>query len=181
MKMGKISAYPQFYNLVASRYSCRKYTSAPVDRELIMAILDTARLAPSACNRQPWQFLVLDTPESRQPVLDCYDREWMKNIPTFIVALGLKDEAWVRQYDGKNHVDIDLAIAVEHICLSASSLGLGSCWICHFDPKALSEKLGLPAGVEPIAIVPVGYPDPDAAVPQKNRKSFDEIVKWEKY
>lgn len=181
MKMGKISAYPQFYNLVASRYSCRKYTSAPVDRELIMAVLDTARLAPSACNRQPWQFLVLDTPESRQPVLDCYGREWMKNIPAFIVALGLKDEAWVRQYDGKNHVDIDLAIAVEHICLSASSLGLGTCWICHFDPRLLSEKLGLPDNVEPIAIVPVGHPDPDAAVPQKNRKSFDEIVKWEKY
>ena len=181
MKMGTISAYPQFYNLVASRYSCRKYTSAPVDRELIMAVLDTARLAPSACNRQPWQFLVLDTPESRQPVLDCYDREWMKNIPAFIVALGLKDEAWVRQYDGKNHVDIDLAIAVEHICLSASSLGLGTCWICHFDPRLLSEKLGLPDNVEPIAIVPVGHPDPDAAVPQKNRKSFDEIVKWEKY
>ena len=91
--MAKNSAYPQFYNLVASRYSCRKYTSAPVDRELIMAVLDTARLAPSACNRQPWQFLVLDTEESRTPVLECYDREWMKNIPAFIVALGMKDEA----------------------------------------------------------------------------------------
>lgn len=176
-----MNAYPQFYNLVASRYSCRKYTSAPVDRELIMAVLDTARLAPSACNRQPWQFLVLDTPDSRGPVLECYDREWMKNIPVFIVALGLKDEAWVRQYDEKSHLDIDLAIAVEHICLSAASLGLGSCWICHFDPEALAEKLGLPDGVQPVAIIPIGHPEPDAEVPKKNRKSFDEIVKWEKY
>ncbi len=176
-----MNAYPQFYNIVASRYSCRKYTSAPVDRELLMAMLDTARLAPSACNRQPWQFLVLDTEESRRPVLECYDREWMKNIPVFIVALGLKDEAWVRQYDNKNHLDIDLAIAVEHLCLAATSLGLGTCWICHFDPEALGAKLGLPEGVVPVAILPVGYPDPETAAPKKNRKTFDEIVKWEKY
>ena len=179
--MAKNSAYPQFYNLVASRYSCRKYTSAPVDRELIMAVLDTARLAPSACNRQPWQFLVLDTEESRTPVLACYDREWMKNIPAFIVALGMKDEAWVRQYDGKNHTDVDVAIAVEHICLSAASLGLGTCWICNFDPELLGRKLGLPEDAVPVAIIPIGYPEPDAVVPQKNRKTFDEIVKWEKY
>lgn len=179
--MGTVSAYPQFYNLAATRYSCRKYTSAPVDRELIMAILDTARLAPSACNRQPWQFLVLDTEESRQPVIECYDREWVKNIPAFIVALGLKGEGWVRPYDGKSHIDVDLAIAVEHICLSASSLGLGSCWICNFDPVMLSKKLGLPENVEPIAIIPIGHPDPEGTVPAKNRKAFDEIVKWEKY
>ena len=179
--MAKNSAYPQFYNLVASRYSCRKYTSAPVDRELIMAVLDTARLAPSACNRQPWQFLVLDTEESRTPVLECYDREWMKNIPACNVALGMKDEAWVRQYDGKNHTDVDVAIAVEHICLSAASLGLGTCWICNFDPELLGRKLGLPEDAVPVAIIPIGYPEPDAVVPQKNRKTFDEIVKWEKY
>ncbi|MCM1504106.1 MAG: nitroreductase family protein [Muribaculum sp.] len=176
-----MNAYPQFYNIVASRYSCRKYTSAPVDRELIMAVLDTVRLAPSACNRQPWQFLVLDTEESRRPILECYDRPWVGNVPVFIVALGMKDEAWVREYDGKNHVDIDVAIAVEHLCLAATSLGLGTCWICHFDPKALSEKLRLPDGVEPVAIIPLGHPDPDMAEPKKNRRAFDEVVRWEKF
>ncbi len=176
-----MNAYPQFYNIVASRYSCRKYTSAPVDRELIMAVLDTVRLAPSACNRQPWQFLVLDTEESRRPVIECYNRPWIANVPVFIVALGITDEAWVREYDGKNHVDIDVSIAVEHLCLSATSLGLGTCWVCNFDPKLLSEKLSLPAGVEPVAIIPVGYPEPDASEPVKNRKSFDEVVRWEKF
>ena len=87
----------------------------------------------------------------------------------------------MRQYDGKNHTDVDVAIAVEHICLSAASLGLGTCWICNFDPELLGRKLGLPEDAVPVAIIPIGYPEPDAVVPQKNRKTFDEIVKWEKY
>lgn len=173
--------YPQLYNMVMQRYSCRQYLDKPVGRDLIAAILDMARLAPSACNRQPWEFLVIDTDPMRGKVIDSYGRDWVKNVPVFIVALGLHDEAWKRPTDGKDHTDIDVAIAVEHICLAATSMDLGSCWICNFDAERLRTDLNLPDGVEPIAIIPIGYPDPTAPVPLKNRKPFDQIVKWGAY
>jgi nitroreductase len=173
--------YPQLYNLVKQRYSCRQYLNKPVDRDVITGILDLARLAPSACNRQPWQFLVIDSEPLRSKVIGCYGRDWVKTAPVFIVALGMHETSWKRPTDGKDHVDVDVAIAVEHICLAATSMGLGTCWICNFDAARLSDELSLPDGVEPIAIIPLGYPDPEANVPAKNRKSFDEVVKWGAY
>lgn len=178
--MTLMDAYPQLYDIVASRYSCRSYTPAPVSREMVLAILDTARLAPSACNRQPWLFIVADTPELREKVAATYSRDWVKDVQTFIIACGVHEQAWHRA-DGKDHTDVDVAIAVEHICLAATSLGLGTCWICNFDAEALTEALALPEGTEPIAIIPIGYPTPDSKVPAKNRKAIDEIVKWGKF
>lgn len=178
--MKNIDAYPSFYDLVNSRYSCRAYTPQPVSREMVLAVLDTARLAPSACNRQPWLFIVADTPELRQKVAATYGRDWVKDVQTFIIACGVHSEAWHRA-DGKDHTDIDVAIAVEHICLGAASLGLASCWICNFDAPALTAALALPEGTEPIAIIPLGYELPDAKAPEKKRKSMDEIVKWGKF
>jgi nitroreductase len=175
------NAYPQFYDLVSRRYSCRNYTNAPVSRDLLVGVLDLARLAPSACNRQPWKFLVIDTPELLEVVKRSYPREWMKNVPVCIVALGEHGEAWHRGSDGKDHTDVDVSIAVEHICLGAAAVGLGTCWVCNFDIDTLKDGLGIPEDVEPIALIPIGYPAGDGAVPEKNRKPLDEIVKWEKY
>ncbi len=173
--------YPQFYNLSEHRYSCRGYSDKPVTRDLLIAMLDAVRLAPSACNRQPWKFLVIDTPELRHAVQKSYDREWFNSAPVYIVALGLHDVAWHRPFDGKDHTDVDVSIAVEHLCLAATTLGLGTCWVCNFDSALLSEALDLPEGVEPVAIIPVGYPLDGAHAPEKNRKPLDEIVKWGKY
>lgn len=178
--MTKTDLYPRFYDLVASRYSCRAYTPAPVSREMILAILDTARLAPSACNKQPWQFVIADTQETRELVTAAYPREWIKDVQTFIIACGDHSQAWHRA-DGKDHTDIDVAIAVEHICLAASALGLGTCWICNFDAKALASSFSVPDNLEPVAIIPVGYPNPGVAAPAKNRKPIDEIIKWGKF
>lgn len=167
--------------MVTQRYSCRKYIDKPLDRDLVAAVLDIARLAPSACNRQPWQFLVVDSEPLRSAVADSYGRDWLRTAPTLIVALGLHGEAWHRPSDGKDHTDIDVAIAVEHLCLAATAMGLGSCWICNFDADRLSAALALPDGVEPVAIVPIGYPAPDVQTSPKNRKPFDQIVKWGAY
>lgn len=171
------NAYPQLYKLALDRFSCRSYSSDPIERDTLMAVLDVARLAPSACNRQPWQFIIASTDAQRQAILRAYPREWVATAPEFIVACGLHDEAWHRPHDGKDHTDIDVAIAVEHICLAATAVGLATCWICHFDPKVISEEFGLPEGVEPIAIIPIGYPAAGTVAPLKNRKKLDEIVK----
>ena len=67
------------------------------------------------------------------------------------------------------------------MCLAATSMNLGTCWICNFDAARLTADLGLPEGIEPIAIIPLGYPDPTASLPMKNRKPFDQVVKWGVY
>lgn len=170
--------YKEFMELVAGRYSCRNYDSRPVGRELLTQLLEAARLAPSACNKQPWTFFVLDTPELLAGAADCYGRDWLKTAPAVIVAVGHHPEAWHRQADGKDHTDVDLAIAVEHICLASTTLGLGTCWICNFDAPRCAALLHLPDGQEPIAMIPVGYPAEGTKEPEKRRKSLDEIVKW---
>ena len=116
----------------------------------------------------------------RQAIAECYPREWIKTAPAFIVAVGNHSEAWHRPSDGKDHTDIDLAIAIEHLCLAATSLGLGTCWVCNFDAKKCAELLRLPESAEPVAILPIGYPA-ESLIPEKKRKPVDEIIQWGAY
>ncbi len=166
-----------FAEIVARRYSCRAYSSQRVETELVMRIMECARLAPSAVNKQPWRFLIIDTPELLEVLYRSYPRDFIKSAPLCIVAVGDHSQAWHRAQDGKDHTDVDLSIAIEHICLAATSYGLGTCWICNFDAEVCSQGLSIPDGWEPIAIIPLGYPDGDG-VPAKRRKTMDEIVKW---
>ncbi|MDE6303963.1 MAG: nitroreductase family protein [Paramuribaculum sp.] len=174
------NAYPALYNVIKSRKSTRRYLPDNVDRDLVNAVLDAARLAPSACNLQPWRFYVItrEMTELHQAVIKSYDRSWIAEAPVYIVACGDHSQAWHRA-DGKDHTDIDVAIAVEHICLAAESLGLATCWVCNFLAPELSEALHLPETMEPVAIIPLGYsakaPDTYRNTP---RKSLDEIVQW---
>ncbi|MBD5276865.1 MAG: nitroreductase [Bacteroides sp.] len=174
----QLNSFAQFASLVDSRHSCRRYKDTPVGRDLIRTVLDTARLAPSACNRQPWSFIVLEGEEGREIAFEAYRRDWIKEAPVFIIVCGHHDEAWLRPADGKDHTDVDVAIATEHICLTATTLGLGTCWVCNFDPAVLREALALPEGVEPVAIIPLGYPGYDDKAPARVRKQLDEIVQW---
>ena len=181
--MESINADPQFYRLATERYSCRKYSSRPVDREMVLAVLDAARLAPSACNKQPWVFTVADknlNPELHAAVAASYGREWAEEAPVLIVVSGIHSQAWHRA-DGKDHTDVDIAITTEHLCLAAASLGLGTCWICNFDRERLSQALNCPDDVEPVVIIPLGYPADDSVRSPRPRKSLDEIVRWEKF
>lgn len=175
------NAYPQLYELARDRFSCRAYSQRPVEKDTLLAVLDVARLAPSACNKQPWLFLIADSDELRNAIFDSYNREWIRTAPEFIVACGVHDEAWHRGCDGKDHTDVDLSIAIEHICLAATAMELATCWVCNFDPAKISEAFNLPEGVEPIAIIPIGYPAEGTEIPEKKRKSLDEIVKWGKF
>lgn len=182
--------YASFSNLIAAGRSCRAFDiERPVEHDLVRAIVDAARIAPSACNRQPWHFVAIDLgPESagaREAVLKVYPKPWIATAPTFIVCCGNHAEAWHRACDGKDAADIDIAIATEQLCLAATALGLGSCWVCNFDPRPLAEALALPADVEPVAIIPIGYPKSDAEDgeyrPATSRKNLDDILSWGKY
>lgn len=176
--MSDLQSYPQLLSLMQQRFSCRSYDlGRGCDRDLIGAVIDAARIAPSACNRQPWQFLVVDSPEARDIIAMAYSRDWIKTAPAYIIALGDHDQAWHRA-DDKDHTDVDVAIAVEHICLAATALGMATCWVCNFDEHILRDGFKIPAHLEPVAIIPIGYAAPDCPVPNRNRKPTDEILKW---
>lgn len=175
------SSYTDLLSLMNRRFSCRGYdTERVVGRDHIEAVLEAARVAPSACNRQPWKFLVANTDEARNVVVESYNRDWIRTAPAFIIAIGDHGQAWHRA-DGKDHTDVDLSIAIEHICLAATALGLGTCWVCNFDAAIIRSGFNLPADLEPIAIIPIGYPATDCTVAAKNRKSADDIIVWGKF
>ena len=97
-----------FLELVNNRYSCRSYQGRAVEKEKLDYVLECVRLAPSAVNRQPWRFHILCTEEDRSKLQQCYNREWFRTAPVYIVASLLHDEEWVRA-DGKHHGDIDVS------------------------------------------------------------------------
>lgn len=162
-----------FLKLVKSRYSCRQYADRVVEKEKLDYVMECVRLAPSAMNRQPWRFRIVTDVEVLQKLWECYNREWFKSAPVCIVASVVHDEEWVRS-DGKRHGDIDVAIAVEHLCLAAAEQGLGTCWVCNFDAPLCKEILTMSENEEAVAIIPVGYPDCEPM--EKKRKDVSEIV-----
>lgn len=163
-----------FLELVKNRYSCRAYKSLEVEKEKLDYILECVRFAPSAVNKQPWRFHIVSKAEDKERLQLCYNRDWFKTAPMYVIASVLHDEEWVRA-DGKHHGDIDIAIAVEHLCLAAAEQGLSTCWVCNFDAEKCKQLFGLSANEEPAVVVPLGYAA-DEPKP-KNRKTIEEIIK----
>ncbi len=168
-----------FQELIRARYSCRAYRSDPVAEDQLAQVLEAARLAPTADNRQPFRLVVIRTAGREQELQRVYGKNWFVQAPLVIAACGVPAENWVRKQDGKNYNDVDVAIVMDHLILAAADLGLGTCWIAAFDPAAARELLELPEGVEPVAFTPLGHP---ADWPrQKTRKKSDELIRYERY
>ncbi len=165
----------EFSEVIAKRYAVRGFKPDPVEPDKLQRVLDAARLAPTACNRQPFRFIVLHTTGCEQEARRMYDRAWFAQAPVIICACALPSKAWVRR-DGRNYADIDVAIAMDHLTLAATDLGLGTCWVAAFDIAAVREILHLPDDVEPIAMTPLGYP----AVPPgvKDRQPLSALVRY---
>lgn len=167
-----------FLDLMKERFSVRAFKTMPVPEAILMQVLEAARLAPSAANRQPWHFILVQEESQRRALGEAYPREWFWRAPVIVVACVEPARAWTRA-DGKNYGDVDGAIAMAHMALCATDLGLGSCWIAAFDPAKVRQTLGLPPGVYPFALMPLGYPaDPPR---EKIRKPMAEIVRRERW
>lgn len=166
-------------NLMRARHSVRTFDSRPVPRETLEKILEAARLAPTACNNQPWRFIVAESQNSRKALAATYAAAWLGEAPVIIAACAVSSEAWTRN-DGKNHADIDVAIAVDHLTLAAAAAGLGTCWVCAFDAAKAKTALGLTSDMEAVALIPIGYPaaGENAILPQKQRKPLADLVRW---
>jgi nitroreductase len=165
-----------FFNLVQQRYSVRAYKPDMVEDGKLQQVLEAARLAPTAANRQPFQLVVIQTAGRQVELKRLYGREWFSQAPLVIGICALPAPAWVRR-DGKNYADVDSTIAMDYLILAAADLGLGTCWVAAFDPTAAHEILQLPNGVEPIAFTPLGYPA-DQPKP-KIRKPLADLVRFE--
>lgn len=169
----------EFDDVIRHRYSVRSFTSEKVDRSFILEILEAARMAPSAVNYQPWHFIVITEPENLIDIQEVYPRKWFAEAPACIVVCSDHSQSWKRKSDGKDFADVDAAIAIDHLVLKATDLGLGTCWVCNFDTEMTRKKLHLPENIEPIALIPFGYTTSEA--PPKSRKPLSELVHWEKF
>jgi len=168
-----------FLDLANKRYSVRAYRADPVPDEVLAQVLEAARLAPTAANRQPFRLIVIHTRGREDDLKRVYGRDWFLQPPLVIAIVGLPDTGWVRGSDGANYTDVDAGIVFEHLTLAAADLGLGTCWIGAFDPVAARQVLGLPDDARPIAFTPLGYPAGEFR--PKQRKPLEELVSYERW
>ncbi len=164
-----------FKALVSKRHSVRTYSPQTIENEKLQYVLDCTRQAPSAVNRQPWKFYLIQSAEAREKIQKCYDREWFRQAPLYILCCTDHTQSWHRPHDHKDHADIDIAIAVEHLCLAAADCGLGTCWVCNFDADLCHTLFQLPDHIEAAVIVPIGYPAEEKPK-ERTRKSLEEII-----
>lgn len=175
-----------FMTLASTRQSVRKYASTPVSREALQSCIEAARLAPSACNSQPWSFIVVDDPDLKNSLVKAscsgiYSMNaFAAEAPVMVVVITGKMKisaaagALIRNVQYKL---IDLGIACEHLCLRASELGLGTCMLGWFNERAVRKTLHLPWGTHIDLIISLGYPA-DSEIREKKRKPLEEILSF---
>ena len=163
---------------IQGRRSIRSYTPQKIEEEKLNKVLEAARLAPSANNKQNWKFVVVRDGELREKMISAsYDQQFVGEAPVIIVACGTEPSSIMRC--GQPRYTIDLSIAVSYMTLEAYEQGLGTCWIGSFDEGAVKKLLNIPDEVRVVAITPLGYPAGTSA--PRPRKSLDEIVCYDKY
>ncbi len=166
------------YEAIQNRFSVRSYLDQPVEEEKLLRVLEAARLAPSAGNRQEWRFVVVRDLETRHRLMDAANGQaFVAQAPVVIAACAEGDQHVMTC--GQLSYPIDVAIALEHIALQATEEGLGTCWIGAFKEDQVKKILGIPDEVRVVELLPLGYP---ASSPgPKRRMALEEIVKWEKW
>ncbi len=179
----------QFQALVKNRQSDRGYTNQPIEKEKLERILEAARLSPSACNAQPWRFIVVDDQELKNKLADTTSSKilgmnhFTKQAPIHLVIVlegGNISSTFGSLVKQKNLPLIDIGIAAEHICLAATAEGLGSCMIGWFDEALVKKLLNIPRSKRPILIITLGYPaKPETR--EKRRKELAEVVSYNGY
>ena len=160
-----------FLTLARERYSVRKFTEQPVKQEDLDKILAAGHLAPTACNFQPQRVLVLRSGEALEKLKGCTDCHF--NAPTALIVCADLERCWKRKFDGKLSSDVDASIVTTLMMMEAQELGVGTTWVMYFDPQKVRRTFGLPDHVDPVAILVMGYPAPDA-VPAPLHSQFRE-------
>lgn len=177
-----------FSELVKRRQSNRAYLNKHVDKDKVLQCIEAARLAPSACNSQPWRFIIADNPELKSKVAQTTSNKLLplnhftNQAPVLIVLVneGSNFTATLgNKIKNRNFSLIDIGIAAEHFCLQAEELGLGTCMIGWFKEQELKQLLGIPEKKRPELIITLGYPADEFRV--KKRKKIENIISYNKY
>lgn len=171
-----------FIEIAKKRFSSRNYSDQPIEEEKLKAVLDAGRIAPSASNKQAWIFVVVKQKENLEKVYKSSSSTWIQTAPVLIIICGDHRQSWIR-VDGKDHCDIDAAVATDHMTLEATDQGLATCWVCNFDKKELADALDLPEHIEPEVILPIGYPLDHKEMNRhiEARKPLDKIIYYERF
>ena len=164
---------------IRKRKSVRKYRNKKVEEEKLFAVLEAARLAPSASNRQEWRFIIVRDQVSKKKLAEAANNQSFIAEASIVIAACAETDEHVMSC-GQACYPIDVAIALDHITLAAVELGLGTCWIGAFDEKKVKQILEIPSEIRVVALMPLGYPY-DSSMVNKNRLSLNEISKFEKY
>jgi len=168
-----------FQELIRVRRSVRGYKADPIDEDVLARILGAARVAPTACNLQPFRIVVVSDPQTRARMKAVYARDWFGAAPVLLIGCVEPARAWKRA-DGWNAAEVDLAIVMDHMVLAATEAGLGTCWVCAFDEAKAKEILRVPAEARVVAMVTLGYSDGSPPRPFA-RQPLADLVHWERW
>ena len=163
-----------FLELVRDRYSCRDFKDTPLTDEQIAGILEAARVAPTAANKQPVHVWVVKSPEALKKLKNA--TSYIYGAPVVFMVGAKPDAAWVRKYDGKNGAEVDAAIVGTHIMLAASALGLGNVWVGSFDPARIKADFPETEGYEVVCLFPVGVPAAPAGANHDQRQPLGQFA-----
>jgi len=170
----------KFIELAKQRVSIRSYTPRSVSKSMLNEVLEAGRLAPTACNLQPFQFVVVQEKENLAQLAQGYPAPWLAEAPILIAICTQPASSWKRdRHDNRCYVDVDAAIAADHMTLAAAELGLGTCWIGAFDPKIIRKALEVPRNVEPLILLTLGHPNEEGR--PKTRKPLEKLVRYENW
>jgi len=163
---------------IQTRRSVRAYQDKEIPEEKIKKVFEAAQSAPSANNRQPWKFIVVKDPQSREKLARAAaNQSFVGEAPVIIVAVALQPEYVMRC--GVPSYPVDLAIAVDHMTLSAVDEGLGTCWIGAFYQDEVRKILNIPEKYKVVALLPLGFPADKPG--SKFRKPLEEMVCYESF
>lgn len=172
-----------FLNLAKKRYSVRSYTKQKVEKEKLETILEAAHVAPTGGNCQPQHLIVVQSDEGLKKISKAAN---IYNAPLAIIVCSDTSMTWTRPFDGKKLTDIDASIITDHMMLEATDLGLGSVWVCYFNPDIIKSEFAIPVNLEPINILVIGYANTGDEIPLcadrhfKMRKPMSSTVSFEK-
>ncbi len=170
-----------FIELAKKRYSVRTYKNKPIEEEKLQEILEAAKIAPTAANKQPQRILVLKNKEGLEKLSNGAKTF---GAPLAFVICGDSSQVWIRPQDGKKTIDIDTSIVTDHMMHRATELGLGTLWMTWFDPEVLKNEFNIPEGIEPVNILLAGYSDGDVKSPERHsveRKDITETVIYDSF
>ena len=168
-----------FEKVISERYSVRKFKDAKLKQEEIDKIIEAGHIAPTGCNYQSQRVLVIQSDEAIEKLRKCTRSHF--DAPCAMLVCYNKDESWVRPYDKALSAPVDASIVTTHMMLEAYNIGIGTCWVMHFNPTAIREEFNIPENIEPHAILVMGYPDSEPIEMHYKKRPMDEVVLYDSF